>query len=1447
MGESLQDTDLEFFNSPLPDESSVSGHSLEDSSPASSPTSRGLHPDLSSTPSLRSRQHQVVSHPLSETGGSSQTRSIQSSVSPETSSQDSSSESSRRHKRKTSSNSSRSVVAVADAIMTDEEDASLWKSPDLVVSGDDPSLSLDNAGFPSLGGLSDPLSMEPDYEFSNKAMENHFDFDSAASSPSPFDGGVPFGSISIGSAKTIDVSYQASRRPGNKLEYGGRMHPRSPAHTSEFFVQGSREASPLSAMVTSQESSPSAFLNNHSPSSSSSGDFVSGPTLGGNSQNLTWPTTYDFSTHGLPSALPACGLTPSPILNDIDSPYSAIPSKPANNLPPRLTVHPTPLKSRVETQIPIKMTLFPIPPGVTKLHLPTHTISKPKLLSKPGVVKSPDTLELHTMLVCTSAMQDPVKLHRAFARAAGADSRPKRETARRLSSGDVPADDDDENKPINGGEVVICPGCITRERKRAARKKMKKVDEEESWLKDEHKRVIVFNTHELKEWQSPTTDSSAELNGDGPPPPVPDGAMQVDAPMRIACYCRHQNEKLGFQVIFTIKDYEDRLVAQAITTSIMITDDHKTHAPPSASSSHSPNNSGIAQLPGVGSFVAAHGFNMPSGLTFGNAPFRLSHSTTDLQGLQRNFNPHFAQQPPNSFSPPPIVSQSTSATLTPRNMSRQASPSGPSGPSSKKRKASGPSKVPTGLAMTKLETSDVHSAPRFPMGGPNNITTTAAASSYTPNFVSAMPQPDRPYAAPSTSIPPQFSTGPPTPNSNDLGFFTPAQRSQSMENLPLQQMFSTPNSTHPSRAPSPHSASRINANALQQSQAQVAQAVANSLYGVPLALNPHRPPTIHKLIPSEGPRAGGIEVTCLGNGFCQGLEVMFGDSQATTTTYWGDASLVCLLPPAAHAGSVPVTFKHQRVQQMHMQQYPSGLVPKQQIQFKYLDDDEQQLLKLALNIVGHKMTGRMEDAGDIARRIVTSGPNTWAASPTQGNNQHRQASAFDATMLGPMDLEATLLACLDLIDLDDSPFPPRLNLRRPTGHSLLHFAASLGLHRFVAGLLARGANPDVRDKGGYGPMHYASLHDHPQIVRRLRLAGGDPTIRSLRGFTPADLATSLEVLESTRSVEYHSRSRSAGASSPKSRESSATSLRSLWEPPSPTSQMKQQPDGSILNSSDDDSERGDGVESDDDYELEAASPAEYWSQSRRNSHMSMQPAFSPQMVETNPGFLSPTAAMTAWRDQLSAQIQHFQQNVHWTLPNLQIPALPPMPNLPHYQAYPMVRRISSLVPHRGGSRTPGDLHDGTKEGEYGWWELLTGSSSSPPAYEEIYPPKAPSSVTETKTASAVRAQAETSLDQKCTDAFHEVEGSTSSIAMPTDVRIGRGLLPHEQQDQVRAAHAKKIKRIQSDRNLFFIWIPLLVIVVVAMLKNRVPQVWNIAMDGISYLKNRNGERIIELL
>lgn len=144
------------------------------------------------------------------------------------------------------------------------------------------------------------------------------------------------------------------------------------------------------------------------------------------------------------------------------------------------------------------------------------------------------------------------------------------------------------------------------------------------------------------------------------------------------------------RVIFTIKDHEERFIAQAITNSIMITDDHKTHV---ASPSTTPKDTApaeSAQLPGAGVFPRE-----PTG-QFVPPPVRNSYSTTDLQNLQQTFVPQLLRN--NSpFAVPQNFSHSTSATLTPQNLSRPASPSAPSERHQKRRKASGSGNVPSGL------------------------------------------------------------------------------------------------------------------------------------------------------------------------------------------------------------------------------------------------------------------------------------------------------------------------------------------------------------------------------------------------------------------------------------------------------------------------------------------------------------------------------------------------------------------------------------------------------------------------------------------------------------------------------------------------------------------------------------------------------------------------------
>lgn len=359
-------------------------------------------------------------------------------------------------------------------------------------------------------------------------------------------------------------------------------------------------------------------------------------------------------------------------------------------------------------------------------------------------------------------------------------------------------------------------------------------------------------------------------------------------------------------------------------------------------------------------------------------------------------------------------------------------------------------------------------------------------------------------------MPSQFANGPPTPNSNDNNpFFNPNSQQPNLDALVQQRLISAPNSSQPSRPGSPGPSTR---NSFQEQSLNLLGPSPSTPLWPPLTNAGNRlPSVIHKLVPAEGSITGGTEVTLLGSGFYPGMEVVFGDTLATTTTFWGDKCLNCLTPPALQPGLVAVLFKHEHPTFGQMQP-TQALMPKQQQFFRYVDDRELQMYRLALGILGQKL-GSQADAFQTAQQIMGSDPKAVfnlqkdSYNGSGGVNQ-RQVPGLESQ--GQLtDLDSKMLTYLEFIDLDDSPRPPKYNTRCGTGQTVLHLASSLGLTRFVAGLLARGANPDVQDHTGNSPMHLAALSGHSHIVHRLRLAGASPSARSIRGFTPADLASSL--------------------------------------------------------------------------------------------------------------------------------------------------------------------------------------------------------------------------------------------------------------------------------------------------------------------------------------------------
>lgn len=322
--------------------------------------------------------------------------------------------------------------------------------------------------------------------------------------------------------------------------------------------QGSYEISPLSSIHRQLEAVPTSHVR---PTMATFKEERPNEIMTGNqTQASSWPFE-----NGLASQYSLSGASNS-FHPAIRIPFGS-PVKPLSmaQWPPQaplLTIHPIFTKSRVETQIPVKLTLSSLPAGVTKLHIPVHTVARPRQVAKKPPKRSPEMLELSVELVCTSAMQDPAKKSLALSRASSIPQHERKEASRRLPSGVIPPyAADDPEKPSNGGCVLICDGCMKRELKRADRKKSKNLEEEDMWIPHSGKRIIIFNSQEIKDWEDPSAikmDSKKKDRGSKSPEEVPvyidepvktQGPMQIYLPMRIGCYCRHQEEKIGFQYV----------------------------------------------------------------------------------------------------------------------------------------------------------------------------------------------------------------------------------------------------------------------------------------------------------------------------------------------------------------------------------------------------------------------------------------------------------------------------------------------------------------------------------------------------------------------------------------------------------------------------------------------------------------------------------------------------------------------------------------------------------------------------------------------------------------------------------------------------------------------------------------------------------------------------------
>ncbi|PPQ98705.1 hypothetical protein CVT24_003413 [Panaeolus cyanescens] len=277
-------------------------------------------------------------------------------------------------------------------------------------------------------------------------------------------------------------------------------------------------------------------------------------------------------------------------------------------------------------------------------------------------------------------------------------------------------------------------------------------------------------------------------------------------------------------------------------------------------------------------------------------------------------------------------------------------------------------------------------------------------------------------------------------------------------------------------------------------------------------------PTIHRLIPNAGPTHGGIEVTVLGANFHPTipLNCVFGETAASSTQRWSDNTLVCVLPPRAIPGVVEVWFEG--FPKVDALASPPSL-------FTYADESDRALMELALQVVGLKMTGKIEDAKNVAMRIVGTAGSDGSESQNGGGNSSgmmqlaSSPSMRDARTLlltqgsDNSNFESRIISFLTVVDTPMDGAAPRsiptgeaLSHPSPSGQTLLHLSALLGFSSLMDFLIQHDADLDARDRNGFTPLHFAALAQSTQCASLLLQAGADMEVVNSLGKTPAEIA-----------------------------------------------------------------------------------------------------------------------------------------------------------------------------------------------------------------------------------------------------------------------------------------------------------------------------------------------------
>ncbi|KAG0267608.1 SPT3 Dosage dependent suppressor of Ty-induced promoter mutations-like protein [Mortierella polycephala] len=220
---------------------------------------------------------------------------------------------------------------------------------------------------------------------------------------------------------------------------------------------------------------------------------------------------------------------------------------------------------------------------------------------------------------------------------------------------------------------------------------------------------------------------------------------------------------------------------------------------------------------------------------------------------------------------------------------------------------------------------------------------------------------------------------------------------------------------------------------------------------------------ISHLTPNSGSVRGGTLITIHGSGFTVGelMYVCFGETVVPIFPQ-RDHMIECFTPAWTKAETVSVLARRPTVHAVHTT--PAS--------FTYVDDNERELIKLALQRMMH-VSARMSSPMDS----VLDRANEFAMLSDLLDSNNDSADGSSMSDLGAQsnftDLEEMVIDSLKLVDSPLIKSSEGLSAVNSTGHTMLHLSVSLQFATLAKDLVLRGINIEIRDKNGLTALDLA--------------------------------------------------------------------------------------------------------------------------------------------------------------------------------------------------------------------------------------------------------------------------------------------------------------------------------------------------------------------------------------